>query len=364
MADEENSRASWEQPNGVRGHAAMRVGISLDLRNPEPWKRPWDEHYARTLEFIEEADRLGVDAVAMAEHHQWDDGYCPRPMTALAAVASRTKNIRLATLILLLPLYDASSLAEEAGMIDCISGGRLELGLGIGYRRSEFELFGRSFADRYRFYESQVARLRELWGPDGITPAPLQNPLPLWAGLRGPRTSYLAGRLGMGMLSMQGDFWERYLEGLRDGGHGEGAARLGGPAQAMLADDPDEAFAVLGPRFVSQWAAYERYALTGTDKTPPPPLSAEEYREIGAFTKMQGQSKRDVGIGGPARAYGFSIWTPDEAAATIKEVAAGRKVDIVYLCGAPSGQIDDLAYRNLELIVNELKPRLADLSER
>ena len=60
-------------------------------------------------------------------------------------------------------------------MVDIISGGRLELGLGAGYRVPEFELFGTDFTARYRLLDNQVGELRRLWGEGGLTPAPVQD---------------------------------------------------------------------------------------------------------------------------------------------------------------------------------------------
>ena len=63
----------------------MRVGIYTDLRNPPGWRRPWAEHYARTMDRIAEAERLGADSVWVTEHHFFEDGYLPQPLTMAAA---------------------------------------------------------------------------------------------------------------------------------------------------------------------------------------------------------------------------------------------------------------------------------------
>lgn len=63
----------------------MDVGILFDLRNPDAWHRPWADHYARSLEFCEEADRRGAAGVWFTEHHLFEDGYLPSPLTFAAA---------------------------------------------------------------------------------------------------------------------------------------------------------------------------------------------------------------------------------------------------------------------------------------
>ena len=110
----------------------MRVGCYLDLRNPPRWERPWAEHYARNLERCVEAERLGLDSVWCSEHHFFEDGYLPQPLTFLAGVAATTSRIRLGTAVYLAALRPPVQVAEEAAVVDLPSGGRLELGLGEG----------------------------------------------------------------------------------------------------------------------------------------------------------------------------------------------------------------------------------------
>src|SRR3954453_16699104 len=120
----------------------MRVGIYTDLRNPPPWRRDWAGHYARVLDRIGEAERLGLDSVWLSEHHLFEDGYLPQPLTFAAAIASRTSRMRIGTPVLLAPLRPAVQIAEEAAIVDLVSEGRLELGLGSGYLPDEFAAFG------------------------------------------------------------------------------------------------------------------------------------------------------------------------------------------------------------------------------
>src|ERR1700674_3649137 len=119
----------------------MNVGIYLDLRNPPAWRRPWADHYARSLELCERADRLGADSVWLSEHHFFEDGYLPQPLTFAAAIAARTRHVRLGTAVLLPALRQPAQLAEEAAIVDLISDGRLDLGVGVGYRVPEFAAF-------------------------------------------------------------------------------------------------------------------------------------------------------------------------------------------------------------------------------
>jgi len=319
----------------------MRVGLSFDLRNPAQWFKPWKEFYAEALDLICAAEDLGIDIIKVAEHHLFADGYMPQPLTFLSAVAARTSRIRISTGITIAPLHSAVEIAEQAAVVDCLSGGRLELALGTGYRIPEYELYGLEFKDRFRLFETRVKEIRALWSEKRITPQPVQDSIPLWAGLKGPRNSRMAGRLGMARLYWGTETWEDYLQGLDEGGHGRQSARLGGSLQGVLADDPERAFEILAPRIEHNWNTYAAYGAEGTGKPAPAPLRAEDFRKAGGRVS-----------------FGFSVVSPEEAAVEIMAAAAGRTVDTVYLAGAVSGVIDDLAYRNVELIAKRLKPLL------
>ena len=92
----------------------MRIGIYLDLRNPPQWRRPWAAHYAHALELCAEADRLGAGSVWLSEHHLFEDGYLPQPLTFAAAVAARTSQVRIGTAVLLAALRHPVQIVEEA----------------------------------------------------------------------------------------------------------------------------------------------------------------------------------------------------------------------------------------------------------
>ena len=110
----------------------MNVGIYFDLRNPAVWRQDQSRLYGFALEMCEEAEQLGCHSVWLSEHHGFDDGYLPQPLTFAAAGAARTKCIRIGTAVLIAPLHHPVHLAEQAAIVDILSNGRLELGLGAG----------------------------------------------------------------------------------------------------------------------------------------------------------------------------------------------------------------------------------------
>src|SRR4051794_28454502 len=116
----------------------MKFGLFTECRNPREWQRPNAEVYADIIDQMVMAESLGFEFVDFLEHHFTDDGYLPSPLIMATAVAARTKTMHVCTNIAILPLYDPVRLAEDTAVLDCISNGRVELGLALGYRPEEY----------------------------------------------------------------------------------------------------------------------------------------------------------------------------------------------------------------------------------
>ncbi|MGC8471717.1 MAG: LLM class flavin-dependent oxidoreductase [Acidimicrobiales bacterium] len=151
----------------------LMFGVGLITCQRYPGDTRTDEVlYAEALELAARAEELGLDSVFVSEHHFVDDGYTPSLLPLCAAIAARTSRIQIGTGILLAPLHHPVRLAEDAAVVDLISGGRLVLGVGLGWRPEELAVFGVPSAERVQRLEQTIAVLRESWADGLVTSAP------------------------------------------------------------------------------------------------------------------------------------------------------------------------------------------------
>src|SRR4029078_12631112 len=108
---------------------------------------PLDQTYEERLTLIQSLEAAGFYGYHLSEHHATPLSMTPSPSIFLAAAARETKRIRLGTLLYLLPLYHPMRLLEELCMLDQLSGGRLDIGIGRGISPHEFEAFHVDFAE-------------------------------------------------------------------------------------------------------------------------------------------------------------------------------------------------------------------------
>jgi probable F420-dependent oxidoreductase len=250
----------------------VTFGVHYNFRNPPQWQRPWQHVYAETLEHVRLAEALGFDDVWTTEHHFIGDGYSPSILTICAAMAARTSRIRIGTRVLLAPLYHPLRLAEDAATVDVISGGRLILGLGLGYREEEYEGLAIPARGRGQRLEEIVSVLRQAWGPDrldfsgryyayrgaGVTPKPVQQPIPIWIGGGAEATARRAARIGDGLLA-GGELARVYAQELARSRPGAVSRSSVSVPWALISEDPDETWAAIGEhvlyqrRLANQW---------------------------------------------------------------------------------------------------------------
>lgn len=142
----------------------MRFGLGqLTLQRP-PWDtRDHAQIYDDLLRLAEVAESSGFDSIWLAEHHGASDGYIPSLLPMLAAIAARTERLEVGTAVMLAPFHDPLRIAEDAAVVDLISKGRLNLGLGLGWVPYEYKMFGVDTKGRGRRLSEFVDVLRLAW---------------------------------------------------------------------------------------------------------------------------------------------------------------------------------------------------------
>jgi alkanesulfonate monooxygenase SsuD/methylene tetrahydromethanopterin reductase-like flavin-dependent oxidoreductase (luciferase family) len=129
----------------------MRFGYGLiTCQRPPDDPRSDADIYREVVDRCVAAEQAGFDSVWVSEHHFVDDGYMPSLLVLAAAIARATQRVEIGTGVLLAPLHDPLRVAEDAATVDLISGGRLILGLGAGWRAEEFDVFGVPQSERPR----------------------------------------------------------------------------------------------------------------------------------------------------------------------------------------------------------------------
>ncbi|MFE1593817.1 LLM class flavin-dependent oxidoreductase [Nocardia sp. NPDC058705] len=301
--------------------------------------------YADALEQIGLAERLGFATAWVAQHHlDPAEGGLPSPLVFLAHAAARFDRIRLGTAIVTLGLEDPIRVAEDAAVLDTLSGGRLELGFGSGGSKSSFELFGIAPEDKQRVYAAKLAAITAaLDGAELIRGRPLHPPVPTlrertWQASFSVSGAARAGAAGVGLLlsrtqprdphvpldQVQADLISAYLEALPAGS----TPRIGASRSVFVADDHDEA---------QRWA--HRGALRFLEH-----LRTEGIPDLAATVD---EVLRDSYIG-----------TPDEVAAQLAADSAVTAATDLIVQIHPIDPDQPTALRSIELLANKVVPQL------
>ncbi|MSO77435.1 MAG: LLM class F420-dependent oxidoreductase [Alphaproteobacteria bacterium] len=190
------------------------------------------------IELAQAAEAAGFESLWTVEHTVVPEGYrstypyatsgrladgqddiaLPDPLIWMAYVASATRRINLATGIVILPQHNPVVLAKQVATLDLMSGGRVLLGIGVGWLREEFEALGVPFARRGRRADEYVAAMRELWSADKPTfkgefvsfanaycrPRPVKKRVPIIIGGHSEAAAKRAGRIGDGFFPARG----------------------------------------------------------------------------------------------------------------------------------------------------------------
>lgn len=313
--------------------------LRFDMRAPG-WGGPAGDLYAAAIDMCGWAETRGAVLAVLSEHHGADDGHLPVPLILASAIAARTRSLAILLAAVPIPLWDPIRLAEEMSVLDLISRGRVSYAFGVGHRRQEYDHFGIDMATRGRVADEILAVLGPLVRGEPVefrgrsvrvTPpcGSADGPMALIAG-GSKAAARRAGRYGLGFVSQTDlpGLKEFYEEQCRAHGHEPGISQFpvpGSPTTVFVADDPDEAWDVLGPYLVHD-------AVTAASYRPNDDSVASITR-AGSVAALREEN-------GPYR-----IFTPDEATEFVR---SGRPLPLHPLCG---GVPPDVAWPYLERAV-------------
>jgi len=194
----------------------VKFGIfSVVDHYPKELPRTSAQFYAELLEQVSAAEELGFESFWIAEHHFHEYGGIPRPPVWLAAAAQRTKRIRLGAAVVVLPFDNPLRVAEDYAMVDVLSGGRLNLGVGSGYLKHEFEGFGVSPEEKRDRFDEALEIVLRAWSGEPFSYAgkyhqvkdvqlnvlPVQKPRPpIWVAILRNEAAPFVGRKGFPIM--------------------------------------------------------------------------------------------------------------------------------------------------------------------
>jgi probable F420-dependent oxidoreductase len=318
--------------------------------------------YKRILELVEHSEEVGFDSAWFNEHHFHPfGGMIPSPPVALAAVAARTSHIRLGTSIAILPLHNPIHLAEAYAMLDQISEGRLEFGVGRGYLKHDYDVLGVPWDEGHERMFEGLQVILEAWQRQPFTfhgkffnyddvsvwPVPVQRPHPpVWgAATRSAESFEWFGRHGFDLLTLmhlkpldeQATFVRIYRDAAAAVGRDPATVRVSTHFEVYCAENRDEAtreFVTARTLVANEFIAARRLsgATVAASELVPPERMIEEGR--------------------------VCVGRPDDCAHIIKQAR-----DTIGLTGVDCsfyfGSIDyTKARRSMDLFASEVIPQL------
>lgn len=291
------------------GVPPLRIGIQYDFRCP-----PGSDHDLPTLyrDILRQArllDELGYDCIWLSEHHFVPDGYLPSFQPVAGAIAAVTERIRISTDIIISPFHHPIRLAEDMAVLDNLSNGRMELGIGLGYAVHEFDAFGIPRRNRVSITEESTEILRRAWSDspvefDGkrfafhgvdVFPKPVQDDgIPLWIAAQATAGVERAARFGTHFLP-QGP--RRVLDAWREAVRATGAdpdtRRVGINRSWLVTDDREQAWPPVRAGEIYRAKIYQRWneeagdnpeAWSSDDRIPQTWVVGDEERVLEELT--------------------------------------------------------------------------------
>lgn len=344
----------------------MHFDLFFELSMPPSLARSEAQAVAEWLGEMERADDLGYRCAWLAEHH-FARGYShsSAPEILLAAAAARTRMLRLGFGVIPMPYHHPLRVAERVAMLDVVSNGRAEVGIGRGFSPQEYRAFGVDMSQSRALTAAGLDLLRQSFTREPATlrdgsrllsadllPKPVQEAPPLWAAAVSPRSFEWAARQGLGLLAGPFKPWfmtRADIHVYRESWRASGAPRIGMTVGIFCLRDGKRASALAAPAF--EWFYRELY------KTTLPVLERlypgyEHFRELGHFRHLL---KLGINLG-LLKTFGMAVvGSPAEC---VEQLQKYREAGVTHvLCAVGAGGLPtDQVRESMQVIAEEVMP--------
>jgi alkanesulfonate monooxygenase SsuD/methylene tetrahydromethanopterin reductase-like flavin-dependent oxidoreductase (luciferase family) len=287
----------------------LKLGIYLNSQHPAGDNA--GRRFAETVEQVRLIRSLGFDSIWAGEHHITPGFHFFPQLPLLHRLAADAEGLWIGTNVTLLPLHNPVELAEDGAFLDVMTGGKFLLGVGLGYRPEEFQIFGVPLAERVSRFNEAVEIIRRLWSEDHVThsgrhwqfsdatiaPRPLQTPRPpIIIGAQVDAALARAARIGDGLLVVPLPTLDQ-LDALMSKFKSARSATKLPPAEHFCrllevgcAADDETAMRRTAPFLMEKYRSYASWGLEGLTLDP----NASPEQQFGAL------ASRRFAVGSPA----------------------------------------------------------------
>ncbi len=316
------------------------------------------QRFAELAEQVRLADRLGFASLTKGSHYSAWPYQDFQQLPYLTRMMAEAPNLRLNAGIILLPLHKPLDLAEQLATMDVMSGGRMIVGAGLGYREVEFAGFGTVQAERIRRFEENLEAMKRLWTEETVTmegshftlseascpTKPAQKPYPpIWIGANADTAIRRAARIGTCWYINPHNRISTILEQLEV--YRRALDKLGKPMpeelpirrEVFVADSREDAIRLCGPHLAGKYAVY---ASWGQDKAMP----AGDSDLTAAFDDLAHDR--------------FLVGSADEVAEQMIALAQATGINHIVMSVQWSGMPQSLALETLQRLAEDVFPKV------
>jgi alkanesulfonate monooxygenase SsuD/methylene tetrahydromethanopterin reductase-like flavin-dependent oxidoreductase (luciferase family) len=329
----------------------LRMGICYDFRNPPDSGVSDRVLYGEVLEQVRWLDQIGADLVWFTEHHFVEDGYLPSWTPVAGAMSAVTERVRFGTDICLMPFNHPIRLAEDLAVLDNLSGGRVELGLGMGYAPHEFRGFGLPVSRRVSLMDEGIEVLKrcfsgERFSYEGrryrfedvqITPGYVQDGgPPLWIAAMSEAGAQRAARFDTNFLpqGLKARSFDTWVQALEQSGRSPRDYRVGIIRSILVTDDRN-----------TDWPAVR---------------AAERYR-MALYQRFFEESGEGMGERGEPVPQTWIIGDVDHCVAELRDFIDAFGITDIVTMAVPPGLRPERMATSLERLFRDVVPRLKQL---